>query len=53
MTSGVQFIPLFLSQMVALIVTGAVVTRWGYYVRSQVDFQCKVAPITITYRSPT
>ena len=30
--SGVRFIPLFLAQMVALIVTGALVTRWGYYV---------------------
>lgn len=30
--SGVRFIPLILAQMVALIVTGALVTRWGYYV---------------------
>ena len=32
MTSGVRLIPLFLSQMVALLVVGAMVTRLGYYV---------------------
>ncbi|KAI9845648.1 MAG: hypothetical protein M1837_004622 [Sclerophora amabilis] len=31
-TSGIRFIPLFLPYMVALIVTGAIVTQWGYYV---------------------
>jgi hypothetical protein len=30
--SGVDFIPLMLSEMVALIITGAVVKQWGHYV---------------------
>lgn len=30
--SGVDFIPLLLSQMVALIAVGAIVKQWGYYV---------------------
>lgn len=34
-SSGVNFIPLMLSQMVALIITGAIVKQWGYYVRIQ------------------
>lgn len=32
--SGVDFIPLLLSEMVALIAVGAVVRIWGYYVRT-------------------
>lgn len=32
MDSGVRLIPLFLPQMVSLIIFGAVVTRWGHYV---------------------
>lgn len=31
-TSGVRFIPLLVPQILALIVTGAVVSKWGYYV---------------------
>lgn len=30
--SGVDFIPLMLSEMVALIAVGAIVKQWGYYV---------------------
>lgn len=33
--SGVRFILLILAQMVTLIVTGALVTQWGYYVYIQ------------------
>ncbi|KAL8934498.1 MAG: hypothetical protein Q9216_005883 [Gyalolechia sp. 2 TL-2023] len=32
MTSGIRLIPLFIPQMVSLIVVGAVVSKWGYYV---------------------
>lgn len=31
-TSGVRFIPLALSQIVFLVATGVIVTKWGYYV---------------------
>lgn len=31
-TSGVRFIPLLVPQILALILTGAVVSKWGYYV---------------------
>ncbi len=31
-SSGVRIIPLVLSQITVLIITGAIVTRWGYYV---------------------
>lgn len=30
--SGVDFIPLMLSEIVALIAVGAIVKQWGYYV---------------------
>ena len=32
-TSGIRFLPLILPQMIALIVTGAIVTKYGHYVR--------------------
>ena len=31
-TSGARFILLLVSQILALIITGAVVSKWGYYV---------------------
>ncbi|KAL8643668.1 MAG: hypothetical protein Q9226_008201 [Calogaya cf. arnoldii] len=34
MTSGVRLIPLFIPQMVSLIAVGALVSKWGYYVRT-------------------
>ena len=32
-SSGVRFLALVIPQMTALIVIGAIVTKWGFYVR--------------------
>lgn len=32
MTSGIRQIPLLIPQMLALILTGAAVSKWGHYV---------------------
>ncbi|KAI9878025.1 MAG: hypothetical protein M1830_002145 [Pleopsidium flavum] len=54
-TSGIRFIPLFLAQMVALIITGAVVTQWGYYVPYMVlgEAICIVGTALLTRLEPT
>lgn len=38
LTTGVRIIPLMVSQMVALILTGAIVTAWGYYVGCRASY---------------
>ncbi|MCJ1432522.1 hypothetical protein MMC27_001879 [Xylographa pallens] len=50
MTSGIRLIPLFLAQMIALIFTGAVVTRFGHYVPFIIlgELVCVIGTVLLT-----